>query len=197
VNQPNLLPQKLVDRLMASTSGITLVLALLIGVVTGAGVILFHFLIDHIHDWAFEDLTNLGGSKWLWTVSIPMLGGIIVGAMRWYWKDFGLNVSSMLAATQSGATMKPWLGLVKMLAAAVSLGTGASLGPEGPSVEIGANLGVLMGQTLRVSQERQRLLLAAGAAAGHHCHRDGQRSSAGGSHFFAGGSSRIGFATGF
>ncbi len=166
VNQPNLLPRKLVDRLMASSSGITLVLALLIGVATGAGVILFHFLIDHVHDWAFEDLTNLGGNKWLWTISIPMIGGIIVGAMRWYWKDFGLNMSSMLAATQSGAPMKPWLGLVKMLAAAVSLGTGASLGPEGPSVEIGANLGILMGQTLRVSQERQRLLLAAGAAAG-------------------------------
>jgi H+/Cl- antiporter ClcA/CBS domain-containing protein len=166
VNQPNLLSSKLIDRLMASTSGITLVLALLIGVATGAGVILFHFLIDHIHDWAFEDLTNLGGSKWWWTISIPMIGGMIVGAMRWYWKDFGLNMSSMLAATQSGATMKPWLGLVKMLAAAVSLGTGASLGPEGPSVEIGANLGILMGQTLRVSQERQRLLLAAGAAAG-------------------------------
>jgi H+/Cl- antiporter ClcA/CBS domain-containing protein len=166
VNQSNLFPRQLVDRLVSSTSGITLILALLIGTVTGAGVILFHFLIDHIHDWAFEDLTNLGGSKWLWTIAIPMLGGLVVGAMRWYWKDFGLNMSSMLAATQSGEVMKPWLGLVKMLAAAISLGTGASLGPEGPSVEIGANLGVLMGQTLRVSQERQRLLLAAGAAAG-------------------------------
>jgi H+/Cl- antiporter ClcA/CBS domain-containing protein len=166
VNQPHLFPRKLVDQLVYSTSGITLLLALLIGVATGAGVILFHFLIEHIHDWAFEDLTNLGGHKWLWTISIPMLGGLVVGAMRWYWQDFGLNMSAMLAATQSGEKMKPWLGLVKMFAAAVSLGTGASLGPEGPSVEIGANLGVLMGQTLRVSQERQRLLLAAGAAAG-------------------------------
>ncbi len=166
MNQSNLFPRKLVDQLVSSTSGITLILSLLIGVATGAGVILFHFLIDHVHDWALEDLPDVGGSKWLWTIAIPMLGGLLVGAMRWYWQDFGLNVSSMLAATQSGETMKPWLGLVKMFAAAISLGTGASLGPEGPSVEIGANLGVLMGQTLRVSQERQRLLLAAGAAAG-------------------------------
>jgi H+/Cl- antiporter ClcA len=166
VNQSNLFPRKLVDQLVSSTSGITLILSLLIGVATGAGVILFHFLIDHVHDWAVEDLADVGGSKWLWTIAIPMLGGLVVGTMRWYWSDFGLNVSSMVAATQSGETMKPWLGLVKMFAAAISLGTGASLGPEGPSVEIGANLGVLMGQTLRVSQERQRLLLAAGAAAG-------------------------------
>ncbi|HEY9807046.1 MAG TPA: chloride channel protein, partial [Candidatus Obscuribacterales bacterium] len=48
----------------------------------------------------------------------------------------------------------------------MSLGTGASLGPEGPSVEIGANFGILLGQILQVSQERQRLLLGAGAAAG-------------------------------
>jgi H+/Cl- antiporter ClcA len=53
-----------------------------------------------------------------------------------------------------------------MLAAAVSLGTGASLGPEGPSVEIGSNIGILLGQAFQVSQERYRLLLGAGAAAG-------------------------------
>jgi H+/Cl- antiporter ClcA/CBS domain-containing protein len=46
------------------------------------------------------------------------------------------------------------------------LGSGASLGPEGPSVEIGAYFSLLLGQVLRVSQERQRLLLSAGAAAG-------------------------------
>ena len=53
-----------------------------------------------------------------------------------------------------------------MVAASVSLGSGASLGPEGPSVEIGANFGMLLSQVLQVSQERQRLLLGAGAAAG-------------------------------
>jgi H+/Cl- antiporter ClcA/predicted transcriptional regulator len=62
--------------------------------------------------------------------------------------------------------MQPGRGIIKMLAAAISLGTGASLGPEGPSVEIGANFGVWLGQLMRVSQERRRLLLAAGAAAG-------------------------------
>jgi len=46
-----------------------------------------------------------------------------------------------------------------MVAASVSLG-GASLGPEGPSVEI--NFGVLLAQVLQMSQERQRLLLGAG-----------------------------------
>jgi H+/Cl- antiporter ClcA/predicted transcriptional regulator len=75
-------------------------------------------------------------------------------------------MSSLIAASQG--TKKP-LALrpaIKMVAAAVSLGSGASLGPEGPSVEIGANFGSLLSQALQVSKERRQLLLGAGAAAG-------------------------------
>jgi H+/Cl- antiporter ClcA/predicted transcriptional regulator len=56
--------------------------------------------------------------------------------------------------------------VIKMVTASISLGSGASLGPEGPSVEIGAYFSLLLGQALRVSQERRKLLLSAGAAAG-------------------------------
>ncbi|MCB0120149.1 MAG: chloride channel protein, partial [Anaerolineales bacterium] len=49
-------------------------------------------------------------------------------------------------------------------AAVVSIGTGASVGPEDPSVQIGASLGSLLGQLLHVSDDRVRTLVAAGAA---------------------------------
>jgi H+/Cl- antiporter ClcA/CBS domain-containing protein len=160
-------PQNLGERLPGSGNTIALLLALVIGSCTGATVVLFRFLIDRIHDLAFEGLDNwLGGSRELWILTIPILGGIAVGLLRWYWRDLGQNLAGMLNATQTGEQLQPQRGLIKMLAAAISLGTGASLGPEGPSVEIGANFGVLIAQVLRVSQERQRLLLAAGAAAG-------------------------------
>jgi H+/Cl- antiporter ClcA/CBS domain-containing protein len=166
-DQPIFFWQKLLAKLTASSNGITLLLAMGIGGATGSGVLGFRWSIDRIHDLFFENLDDwVGGSRWLWTILIPLVGGLIVGAMRWYWQDFGPNVSSMLDATRSGRLMQPARGIVKTIAAAVSLGTGASLGPEGPSVEIGANFGVLMAQALRVSQERQRLLLGAGAAAG-------------------------------
>jgi H+/Cl- antiporter ClcA len=88
--------------------------------------------------------------------------------MRWRTQDFGPGLSSMIAAAQEAKHTAPrkLRPVTKMVAASVSLGTGASLGPEGPSVEIGANFGMLLGQVLQVSQERQRLLLGAGAAAG-------------------------------
>jgi H+/Cl- antiporter ClcA/predicted transcriptional regulator len=55
---------------------------------------------------------------------------------------------------------------LKTIAAALSLGAGASLGPEGPSVELGSNIGSMLGKSLRFSSERTRLLLSAGGAAG-------------------------------
>jgi H+/Cl- antiporter ClcA/predicted transcriptional regulator len=155
------------ERLPGSGNTLSLLLALAIGSFTGATVVVFRLLIERIHDLAFEGLDDwLGGSRELWILTIPILGGIAVGLLRWYWKDLGKTLAGMLDATQTGEQMQPGRGIVKMLAAAISLGTGASLGPEGPSVEIGANFGVWLGQLMRVSQERRRLLLAAGAAAG-------------------------------
>jgi H+/Cl- antiporter ClcA/CBS domain-containing protein len=154
-----------------------MLLAVSIGGAAGLGVVLFHYLIDLFnsssHTLMVDKIEGLlhrqgiNGVKGAWLLAlVPILGGIIVGVMRWYWQDFGPNMNSMIAATQDGKKITPWRGLVKMVAASVSLGTGASLGPEGPSVEIGANLGMFLGQALHASQERQRLLLGAGAAAG-------------------------------
>lgn len=159
------------NRIDPSPGLIVMLLSVLIGGTAGLGVVLFHYLIDFFnsssHSLIVDDIKgrlHIQGT-WLFAL-IPMFGGVIIGAMRWYWRDFGPNMNSMIAATQAGKKIAPWRGLVKMVAAAVSLGTGASLGPEGPSVEIGANLGMFLGQALNASQERQRLLLGAGAAAG-------------------------------
>ena len=159
------------NRLEPSPGLVVMLLSILIGGAAGLGVVLFHFLIDSFNNFSHtlivDDVKGLLGIKGTWLVAlVPVLGGVVIGIMRWYWRDFGPNMNSMIAASETGKKITPWRGLVKMVAAAVSLGTGASLGPEGPSVEIGANLGMWLGQALRASQERQRLLLGAGAAAG-------------------------------
>lgn len=56
--------------------------------------------------------------------------------------------------------------LVKTVAAAISLGTGASLGPEGPSVEIGKAFAVGLGSALRSRHRHVLSLMAAGSGAG-------------------------------
>ena len=161
------------NRLEPSPGLVVMLLSVFIGGAAGVGVILFHYLIDFFDSSSHAAISDtidglhMQGIKGTWLLAlVPIFGGIIVGMMRWYWQDFGPNMNSMIAATQTGNKITPWRGLIKMVAASVSLGTGASLGPEGPSVEIGANLGMFLGQALHASQERQRLLLGAGAAAG-------------------------------
>ncbi|MEG4320728.1 MULTISPECIES: chloride channel protein [unclassified Microcoleus] len=157
----------LFNRLHPSPETLLLILSLVIGGVTGAGVVTFHYLIHLIHSLMLEDFMGAIASKGSWTLAcIPTLGGVIIGLMRWRFRDFGPNMSSLIAATRGLQELSPLKPITKMVAASVSLGTGASLGPEAPSVEIGANFGMLLAQVLQLSPERQRLLLGAGAAAG-------------------------------
>ena len=167
-SSPPLSPSSpLTNRLQASPETVVLLLALLIGGSTGIAVVSFHYLIGQIHSLMLEDFMGVVFGWGAWTLAlVPILGGLVVGLLRWQWQDFGPTLSSLISSPQSAANASAAKGTVKAIAAAVSLGTGASLGPEGPSVEIGSNVGVFLGKVLQVSQERQRLLLGAGAAAG-------------------------------
>ncbi len=157
---------RLVNRFQPSPEIVVLFLAVLIGGGTGMGVVTFHYLIELIHRLMLENFMGAIAHSGSWTLAcVPILGGLIVGLMRWRTEDFGPGLSTLIASqgTEITRQLRP---VTKMLAASVSLGSGASLGPEGPSVEVGANLGMLMSKVMKVSQERQRLLLGAGAAAG-------------------------------
>jgi H+/Cl- antiporter ClcA/CBS domain-containing protein len=158
---------QLINRFQPSSETVVLFLAVLIGGSTGMGIVTFHYLIQLINNFMLENLMGQIGSWGAWTLAaVPTLGGIIVGLMRWRTQDFGPGLSSLIAVSQGKEAKTPLRPVTKMIAAAVSIGSGASLGPEGPSVEIGTNFGVLLSDILQVSQERQRLLLGAGAAAG-------------------------------
>ncbi|MBW4624747.1 MAG: chloride channel protein [Brasilonema octagenarum HA4186-MV1] len=157
----------LLNRFQPSPETVVLLLAVLIGGGAGMGVVTFHFLIELIHRLTLENFMGVIGAWGSWTLAcVPILGGLIIGLMRWRTQDFGPGLSTLIAASQGGEIKGQLRPVTKMLAASVSLGSGASLGPEGPSVEIGASFGMLLSVVLQVSQERQRLLLAAGAAAG-------------------------------
>ncbi|MBH8574129.1 chloride channel protein [Nostocaceae cyanobacterium CENA369] len=158
---------QLINRFQLSPETVVLFLAMLIGGGTGMGVVTFHYSIELIHHLMLENLMGAIGVWGAWTLAcVPSLGGLIVGLMRWRTQDFGPGLSSLIAASEGTEIKQQLRPVTKMLAASVSLGSGASLGPEGPSVEIGANFGMLLSLILQVSQERQRLLLGAGAAAG-------------------------------
>ena len=157
----------LLNRLQPSPETLVLIPALLIGGGTGLVIVLFHYLIELVKLSTLEYLNGNITSLYPWAlVGIPTLGGLIVGAIRYYYQSFFNQGISSLISNQRIQIISPFRPLIKMVAASISLGMGASLGPEGPSVEIGANIGMLLGQVFQVSQERYRILLGAGAAAG-------------------------------
>ncbi|MEY3066871.1 MAG: hypothetical protein RLZZ532_3663 [Cyanobacteriota bacterium] len=157
----------LLNRLQPPPQILILIFALVIGGGTGLVMVMFHGLVELLQRLTLEDFMGLMMPFGLWTLAlIPPIGGLIVGLIRYRYQEFfGEGISSLIN-TQRIQIISPFRPFIKLLAAAISLGTGASLGPEGPSVEIGANLGAILGQNFQVSKERYRLLLGAGAAAG-------------------------------
>lgn len=157
----------LINRLQPSPEALVLISATLISGGAGLAMVSFHYLIDLCQILAFGKLFGLLSVWGTWTlVCIPTLGGLAVGVMRWHYPHILGQGFLALLSNERVQKISPMRPIIKMLAAAISLGTGASLGPESPSVEIGSNVGIILGQFFQVSKERYRLLLGAGAAAG-------------------------------
>jgi chloride channel protein, CIC family len=140
-----------------------------VGLATGVGVWLFKLLINLVHTLMFDQLGGRLVSLGSWAVIvIPILGGVIVGLFTHYMiKDekFHGTAGIMQAVALTGGRLRYERAPIKAAAAAISIGAGASVGPEDPSVQIGSSLGSMFGQLLRLSDERVRTLVAAGAAA--------------------------------
>lgn len=158
------------DRWQPSETFVLGATSLLVGVTAGAGVWLFKQLIDLAHLIVFEGITTtLSPLGWWVTVFSPILGGLIVGWLLYLFvgAERHHGVAGIIEAVAlAGGRLRYWRIPAKTVAAALSIGSGASVGPEDPSVQIGANLGSMFGQWFRLSDERVRALVAAGAAAG-------------------------------
>jgi CIC family chloride channel protein len=145
-------------------------LALVVGLVGGAGAILFRFLIAQSRELFF------GGSAWLLpeagdyrVIALPALGLLTVTAIvrRWAREAQGHGVPEVqYAVRQRGGRMRPRVAAVKALASAICIGSGGSVGREGPIVQIGSALGSTLGRSLGLREDSVKLLLACGAAAG-------------------------------
>jgi chloride channel protein, CIC family len=102
-------------------------------------------------------------------VLAPALGGLVYGPLvdRFAREARGHGVPEvMLAVAEHGGRIRPRVAIVKSLASALCIGSGGSVGREGPIVQIGSALGSALGQVLRVPSSRLRLLVACGAAGG-------------------------------
>ncbi len=156
-----------------------MVLALLVGVGAGLGAVAFRYLIlgftylftGHNDFSAAGHASNpLVSGLGIWFVlAAPVLGGLIYGPLvsRFAPEARGHGVPEvMYAVNRQGGRMRPQVPVVKSLASALCIGSGGSVGREGPIVQIGSALGSVTGQLLRLPESEMRLLVACGAAGG-------------------------------
>lgn len=140
-------------------------LSVLIGLLSSAGVWVFKSLFETL--WGYNlQLPMITGLPWLGAL-LPVAGGAVVGLVAQHWigeEKLHGTAAIMQSVAITGGRLGYQKSPVKTLAAALSIGAGASVGPEDPSVQIGANIASMIGQKLRVSEERLRTLIAAGAA---------------------------------
>ena len=160
-------------------SGTMLALALLVGAGAGLGAVAFRYMILGF-TYAFTghaEYGALGGvgnpvvpGLGIWFVLFtPIIGGLVYGPLvsRFAPEARGHGVPEvMLAVNRLGGRIRPQVPIVKSLASALCIGSGGSVGREGPIVQIGSALASVLGQLARVSESRLRLLVACGAAAG-------------------------------
>lgn len=169
---------RLHDWLRGSPTGLV-ALALVVGSGSGVGAVAFRYLIA----WftlvfsGHADFSAVGPAPhpWLpflgtWFVLLaPAAGGLIYGPLvdRFAREARGHGVPEvMLAVAQRSGRIRPQVAVVKALASALCIGSGGSVGREGPIVQIGSALGSSIGQLVRVPESRLPLMVACGAAAG-------------------------------
>ncbi len=154
-------------------------LAVAVGAGAGAGSIVFRWcitaftqLLSGHADYAASPGTANPHVPWLgpyFVLLAPVVGGLLYGPLvhRFAKEARGHGVPEvMLAVAQRGGRISPKVAVVKTLASALTIGSGGSVGREGPIVQIGSALGSTLGRVAKVTEHRMKLLVACGAAGG-------------------------------
>ena len=152
-----------VNRLRQSENQIFLVLSVVIGALTGLAVVAFILVTERFG----MRLYPVGGSPWR-RLLFPVVGSLGIGYLLYrYFPDArGSGVpqtKAALFAREGRITLRTVLG--KFFCTSVTLASGIPLGREGPSVQVGAGIGSVLGRFLGLRPEQVKKLIPVGAAA--------------------------------
>jgi CIC family chloride channel protein len=167
-------------KLLPSRIGLALlsIFAVIVGVITGIGAIFFRALIGSIHNLSFFGVFSIDYDANFFTppspwgpliILVPVAGGMIVTFLvqNFAPEARGHGVPEVMDAIYyREGRIRPIVAAVKSLASAISIGTGAAVGREGPIIQIGASLGSSLGQIVSMAPWQRITLVAAGAGAG-------------------------------
>lgn len=149
-----------------------------VGVVGGVGAWLFRIMIAVVHNALFLGEFSLSYDASVHTplspwgagiILVPVVGsiGVIYLVEHYAPEAKGHGVPEVMDAIHhESGVIRPIVVAVKALASALTIGSGGSVGREGPIVQIGAAAGSSLGQAFRLTTSDLALLISAGAAAG-------------------------------
>jgi len=155
-----------------TTENYVLLVAIAAGLLAGLGAALFVYALDGVDHGlasAVESRLRALGLGPSAVIFIPALGGLVVGPLiaRFAPEARGHGVPEVMTAVATrGGIMKARVAVVKILASAITIGTGGSAGQEGPMVQIGAASASALAQRLKVPATHMRTIVACGAAGG-------------------------------
>ena len=146
-------------------------LAVLVGILGGLGAVAFRWLIGFFNEILFVSGADiLGFLGQYYVILLPVIGGLIIGPLIYFTgatETKGHGVPEVMeAVTNAGGRIRSRVAAIKILASSISIGSGGSVGREGPIVQIGSTVGSIMGQRLHLSQDWIKSLVACGAASG-------------------------------
>jgi len=143
-----------------------MLLGVVVGVLSGLVVVLFRFAIAEAAHWFTLGQGFAGLPVW-GRLLLPAAGGLAVGLLAVYVfpRHADVGVSRVLERVAYGAShLGAKSAVAQFLFGVLAIGSGHSVGREGPSLHMGAAIGSLVGQKVQVEPEHLRILVAAGAA---------------------------------
>lgn len=157
-------------RLVPTEAQRLLILTAAIGVVCGLAAVLFHEAIRVAEAALITRAATFRGRGWIaWMLAIPTVGGLVVGFLltRFFPQARGSGIPQVKASfAQKVGRVRLRDAVAKFGLSTLQIGAGASLGREGPTVQICAGIAGALGRAARVSPQAQRRLIPVGVAAG-------------------------------
>jgi chloride channel protein, CIC family len=153
-------------------------LSILIGVVAGLGAVAFRVLIAFFHNLLFLGKLSMVYDANIhtppcpwgpWVILVPVLGaiGVTFLVQNYAPEAKGHGVPEVMDAIYyHKGIIRPVVAFIKSVASALSIGSGGSVGREGPIVQIGSSFGSTVGQILRMPTWQRIILIAAGTGGG-------------------------------
>ncbi len=164
---------EILDKARLTEHTFMIIVAIIIGVIAGYAAVGIRFLIEEFSHLSYPGdgnvLENIMSNPWYVIILVPTIGGLIVGPLIYFFapeaKGHGVP-EVMQAILLKGGRIRPRVALVKALASAITIGTGGSVGREGPIIQIGSSIGSTVGQFFKIPSKKLKTLVGCGAAAG-------------------------------